>query len=132
VVISPSVFIDGKERFLMGNNKYTFVYVPPGKHVIKLNLDKHHRGNFEHQLDVQSNQTYFLRVDTAMKFVQGEPYIRSFNLSAVTKEVGLDDIKQCRYMKPEMPSKYLFKKSQSGEKSRFTTDKTSDPFSRNK
>jgi hypothetical protein len=132
VVISPSVFIDGKERFLISNDKYTFVHVSPGKHAIKLNLENHYRGNFELMLNVKPNQAYFVRVDTSMKFVQSQPYIRSFSLNAVIDEVGLADIKECKYMKPEMPSKYLFKKSQPGQEPRFTTDKTSDPFSRNK
>lgn len=132
VVISPGVLIDGKERFLIENDKYSFVYLSPGKHTIKLNLDKHYRGNFERQLDVQPDRAYFLRVDTAMKFVQGQPYIRSFDLKETAIETGLSDIKECKYIKPEMPSRYLLKKGRSGQESRFTTEKTADPFSRNK
>jgi len=132
VIISPGLIIDGKERFLISNNKYTFVYVSPGKHAFKLNLDGHYHGDFERLLDVKPGQAYFLRVDTSMKFVQGQPYIRSFDLKEVTGEVSLSDVEESKYMKPEMPSKYLWKKDESGQEPRFTTDKTSDPFSRNK
>jgi hypothetical protein len=132
IIISPSVFIDGKERFLIGNDKYSFVHVVPGKHTIKLNLDESYHGDFERLLDVKPDQTYFFRVDTSMKFVQGQPYVRKFNLDEVTKAVGVDEVGECRYMKPEMPSKYILKKSRPSKDSWFTTDKTSDPFSRKK
>ena len=132
VIISPAVIIDGKERFLIKSGDYTFVYLSPGRHAFKLKLDKNIKGVFEEEIDLKSGEVRFLRVDTSMKFVQGQPYIRTFNLNWVNEERGMSDIKKCKHMSPDMPSKNFRKKNQSGEESRFTTDKTSDPFSRNK
>jgi hypothetical protein len=132
VVVSPGVMIDGKERFLINNDKYAYVTVAPGEHSIKLNLEEHYQGDFEHEINIKTGKKYFLRVDTSIKFVQGKPFIREFNLSEVSTEVGLGEIKDCKYIKSEMPSKYLFKKGASTEESRFTIEKTSDPFSKNK
>ncbi len=138
VVVSPDVLIDGSKTFPISNNKYTYVYLQPGTHTLKLDLDERYKGDKEHVLEVEPGEIYYLRIDTSMKFKTYENYARTFSINRVDAAIGLNEINETRYIKPKMPSKYLFDRvSESGEstpdkkESTFSIEKTTDPFGRN-
>jgi len=137
VVISPVLLIDNVERLPVRSARYTYVYLVPGSHEFKLNLDKHYHGIKELIVDIKHNKTYFLRIDSSMEFRAGERYKRTFNIREISKEIGENEIKECRYVKPAMPSKYLFGDNNSGgglgnqqDESVFSIEKMHDPFKR--
>lgn len=131
VVVSPMLIIDGQEKSPIRNNSYMFINLLPGEHLIELGLENFYQGNYQRKLTIKPDGKYFVRVDTATKFVEGQPYTRRFDLNVVTEEVGLKELAACRYTGPGTPRDNVKVKQQEGVAPRFTTDKTSDPFSRN-
>jgi len=138
IAVSPDVLINGVKNFPVSNNRYTLVYLKPGLYEFKLDLDEFYQGNKKIELNVGPEETYYLKIETALKFEPGKAYNRRFDIKSVQDTVAVNEIAHCRYSKPVMPSKYLFGNNHSeGDVTHkpapeFSIDKTSDPFSRKK
>ena len=97
--LSPAIIIDGRERFLLKNNGYSFFYLKPGPHTFALEMSEKYEGYSRIDLKTEANRSYYIRVDTAMGF--GAGITKTFGLVAVREETAREEIKDCRYLDPK-------------------------------
>lgn len=100
--ISPAIIIDGRERFVLKNNGYSFFYLKPGSHTFALELSERYQGYGRVELKTEAGRSYYLRVDTAMGV--GIGFTKSFELVRVAEDRARDEIKDCVYLDPKKSS----------------------------
>jgi len=103
ILISPAILIDGDEKLLLKNNGYSFFYLPPGLHTIRLKLSDRYKGLAEVQVNTEANRSYYVRVDTSASLGIG---VRTFGIGRVPDEIALEEIKDCNYLDPEKSGKF--------------------------
>lgn len=96
IMVSPEVLVDGKPVFVIHNNQYQALQLAAGPHHISLNLTERYLGEHEITLDTRVGLSYFLRIDTAMKFQQNRPYDRSFDIRSIAEAEALPQIAGCK------------------------------------
>lgn len=130
VMVSPDVLIDDAKEFSINNNYFNVIYLPPGKHHIKLDLTERYQGVNELALDMVSGKNYFLRVSTAVKFQMNKPYDRWFNLEQVTAQIAQDEIIYCKPYKSDNKVPAAEAATQETEESEYSSQKFRNPFSK--
>lgn len=135
--LSPSVLVDGEAVFNTENGAYAYLYLAAGTHVFVLEGERHFTGNDEIEVQLESAQVSYLRVDTELRFETDKPYTRSFGLVRVDEATALSQIAECHRQEPRLPSKYLWSAEardetgdevQSSETATYSIDKGRDPF----
>ncbi|MCW9013916.1 MAG: DUF2846 domain-containing protein [Gammaproteobacteria bacterium] len=139
IVVSPILSINGKNKIAIKNDHYTYIHLPPGKHVFQLELDEKYQGKKRLQLLLEPASQYYIKVNTALKFEKNKPYSRTFSMQRIEQSQALDEIEQCGYMEAKIPSRYLWSENSSEDKSdpavpvrdaEFDLEKSRDPFSK--
>lgn len=149
-MLAPDINIKGAEGNpinigKLATGEYKRVYLIPGRHEISLDAIKHYAPGETLMLDVKPETVNYLRLDASLKFETGtryKSYIRKFNFHEIEEPIALDEIASCRNVDSKSKSKdrstdavtdaATNEISDSDEGAYFSTDKTSDPFSRNK
>jgi len=149
-IISPAVLVDGKKKFEIENRTYRALNLPAGKHVFNLDLTKRYDGQHSIELILKDAKTYFLRIDTKMKFKMNDLYERRFDILNVPEDIALSEIIKCQNLdgkrsrsnfpgkrnksQPVLTSQKAEKKETSiladDPDAAFSTSKTKNPFSR--
>ena len=130
VMVAPDVLIDDVKEFPINNNYFNVIYLPAGKHHIKLDLTERYQGVNELVLETVSGHNYFLRVSTAVKFQMNKPYDRWFNLEQVTAQIAKDEIIYCKPYKPDSKVPAVETATQEAGKSEYSSQKFRNPFSK--
>jgi hypothetical protein len=123
--------------------EYKLVYLQPGQYVIQLDDIKYYAAGGELSLEVKSDVVHYIRLDASLKFETGvryKSYNRQYQLVEVESVVALDEISSSSDVdkKPKKKKKNAThaQKSdgalESDDDAHFSTDKTTDPFSRNR
>jgi hypothetical protein len=126
-MMSPKVIIDGNEKFQIGSGEYRYVYLKAGDHVIGLNPTDQYFTDPAISLNVQSGNSYYLRVSTSLKFVPDSMNTRRFWMEVVDDTDALSEIADTGYAGPKTQTAVReAERDQGGDQ--FTVDKTQDPF----
>ena len=127
-MMSPTVVVDKREKFRIGNGEYRYVYLPGGKHELGLSPADQYLTGPAVTLSVQANNSYYLRVRSSLKFEPDSMNTRRFWIERVSGQLAVDEIAAAEYSGPEtQPMRGRF--DDSAETEGFTIDKTRDPFS---
>ena len=125
--------------------EYKLVYLMPGQYEIQLGEIKFYAPGKELMIDVKPDAVHYLRLDTSLIFETGvryKSYERKFDLQEVEETFALGEMASCIDVdsKPKKKSRsakvgtdaVAKEASEKDEEAVFSTDKTSDPFSRNR
>jgi uncharacterized protein DUF2846 len=97
--ISPAIILDGRERFVLKNNGYSYFYLKPGPHTFALELSEKYQGYGRVELKTEAGRSYYIRVDTAMGV--GIGFTKTFEMVRVAEERARNEIKDCGYLDPK-------------------------------
>ena len=125
--------------------EYKLVYLKPGPHEIQLDAIEYYAPGKDLMIEVEPQVINYLRMDATLKFETGlsyKPYKREFNIQEVEETIALKELASCVDVdnKPKKKSRsakfetdaVTGEASEKEEEAVFSTDKTSDPFSRNR
>ena len=133
--------VDGGQTKIgrLGHGEYKLVYLLPGNYEIQLeSIDYYAPGN-SLAIEVKPETVNYLRLDTSLSFETGlryKSYERKLDLQEVDEVIALSEMSSCVDIdsKPKKKKRSLEKTvediSGQNEDARFSTDKTTDPFSR--
>jgi hypothetical protein len=127
------------------HGEYKLVFLKPGQYEIQLGEIKYYAPGEEVMIDIKPDSVNYLRLDSSLKFETGaryKSYERKFTLQEVEVAFALDEMASCIDVdsKPKNKNRAVEVESDIGTKdvsveddeAYFSTDKTTDPFSRNK
>ncbi len=128
IMVSPDLLVDNKKQTEIKNNSYSYILVPQGKHVIKLDLAGRYSGM--QMLDLNIKNTTYVRVNTSLKFETGKPYSRSFSIEKIKKEIALPEIRKTTHNNGYIKkiAKNKLKNDEAVKKDQFSISKTRNPF----
>ncbi len=133
IAVSPQIELDGKKQFTLSNGQHQFIQLPEGKYQFDLALDERYTGNQSLMLKVESQQHYFLRVTTQVKFEKNRPYTRRFDIQRVDNSIALNEIRQTRYggeTQVAAQSRNSGDAQPQPKEDSFSISKTRNPFSK--
>lgn len=126
-MMSPKVLIDGNETFNIGSGDYRYVYLQTGKHTIVLNPTDQYVTDVAVTINVERDKSYYLRINTSLKFEAEKMNTRKFWLDVVEEQQALVEIAGTEYSGPKLqPSAAV--ESGANDQQGFSIDKTQDPF----
>ena len=128
-MMSPKVVIDGNEKFKIESGDYRYVYLQSGKHTVGLNPTDQYITDAALTINVETGQSYYLRVKTSLKFETDKMNTRKFWIDVVDEKGALAEIGSTEYSGPELQSSSEPGADGHEDKSGFSVDKTQDPFS---
>jgi hypothetical protein len=126
-MMSPKVVIDGIENFRIGSGDYRYVYLEDGKHTLGLNPTDQYITDAALELNVETDNSYYLRVKTSLKFEPDSMNTRRFWLEQVAEKQALKEIGDTEYSGPVQQS-ITGQTEDAGSREGFSVDKTRDPF----
>jgi len=133
-IVSPDLMIDGEKTFTLSNNSYTYKYLPAGKHIFKLDLSNRYIGKTDYELDVLTENTYFIKASTSLKFEKNKPYTRRFDLTLIPSSIAIKEISKIPRTKENQNTKnkkrVIEKPPEGVEDDQFSINKTRNPFSK--
>ena len=134
-ITSPALLLNGELVSEIKRDSYLYRYVVPGRYILSLDLGERYEGNKRIDLDVKSNQVYFIRVTSELRFEMNKPYTRSFNLELVDSSIALDELAGISNGRESLSSfrKNKDQEEASGEKiedAQFSIESTRNPFSK--
>lgn len=127
-MMSPTVVIDGNEKFNIASGDYRYVYLGSGHHTIGLNSTDQYLTDAAVTINVEAGKSYYLRVNTSLKFEPEQMNTRKFWIDAVAEKDALPEIARTGYAGPR-PEQII--ETQAGDEATgdgFSVDKTQDPF----
>lgn len=127
-MMSPKVVIDGNEKFKIGSGDYRYVYLQPGRHTLGLNPTDQYMTDAALELTVETDESYYLRVKTSLKFEPDSMNTRRFWFEQVTEKQALEEIGDTGYAGP-IQQTMADPAEEAGTGDGFSVDKTRDPFS---
>ncbi len=136
VMISPDIIINGKSRYKVKNNSYSYVIVPQGRTTVKLDVDKRYTGIQQRVINVEAAKVYYLRVSTSLKFAKNKPYSRSFDIQQITKNIALNEMLKSEYAGKDKNNRLNISNDEHNSTSndssngQFSKSKTTNPFSK--
>jgi len=131
---STQINIDRKNNFDVNFGQLKFLQLPAGKHKITLQTAEQFKGHHVALLDMQAGQIYFLRIITVLNLATTgnyQPYRRTFDLQAVSKNTAIEEINRCCFSAERSNTTTSVKLDiqTQRKKGEFSVDKTADPFS---
>jgi hypothetical protein len=130
---SPGVYVDGEFRLFISNATNTLLTITPGEHLLEIAPDKNYVGTTRYRLYMHAAETYYLRVDSALKLVdsaQYEPYQRSFSLTEVATSAAIPEITNCCNGEPQIEKNTAeINPGDTEPTTGFSINKTQNPFS---
>lgn len=130
--------------------EYKLIYLKPGSYDIQVDGIKYYASGEDLLTEVKPQTVNYLRLNATLKFETGlsyKPYGRKYDLQKVDEATALKELASCvdvdnkpkkknRSAKVESdtvtPGAVTKETSEKEEEAVFSTDKTSDPFSRNR
>ena len=126
-MMSPKVIIDGNEKFQIGSGDYRYVYLQPGDHMIGLDPTDQYFTDPAKTLSVENGKSYYLRVETSLKFEPDRMNTRRFWMDLVDETNAISEIAETEYAGPKQQS--AGQQSETGQGGdQFSVDKTQNPF----
>ena len=129
-IMSPAVVIDGNEQFKLASGDYRYIYLGSGSHTIGLNPTDQYLTDAAISINIEAGKSYYLRVNTSLKFEPEQMNTRRFWIDAVAESDALPEIARTDYSGPG-PVLEQTPATQSGAVNTdegFSVDKTQDPF----
>ncbi len=126
-MMSPKVVIDDNEKFKIGSGDYRYVYLRAGKHLLGLNPTDQYITDAALELTVETDKSYYLRVNTSLKFEPDTMNTRRFWIEQVTEVQALKEIGDTEYSGP-MQQTIAGQDEDADTEEGFSVDKTRDPF----
>ena len=137
---APELFINDAFRLQIKNGRMVHFSLPAGQTRFELQSDYSTTGNSQISLDLQPAKTYFIRIDTSLALDDSasyKPYRRGFILLEVPATRATGEIAECCQPsgttgdKTSSDSEHgdAGETTQKPAASRFSTEKTSNPFS---
>ncbi len=102
---SPTIYINQTKVVDLSRNEYTYLYVKPGKYVIR-NTWPSGAGitDQEIQLSAIAGETYYVRLSGTIEFSSpetGEFNINNvYSLELISKDIARSDLSKCTYFQP--------------------------------
>jgi hypothetical protein len=127
-MMSPTVVVNGDEKFRIGNGDYRYMYLPAGNHELGLKPTDQYLTGAAVTLSVQANKSYYFRVNPSLRFEPDDMNTRRFWMEQVGGQLAVDEIASTDYSGPETQS-VRERSDESVETEGFTIDRTRDPFS---
>lgn len=127
-MMSPTVVIDGNEVFKLASGDYRYVYLDSGKHTIALNPTDQYLTDAAIALNIEADKSYYLRVNTSLKFEPGQMNTRKFWIDAVAEKDALPEIAKMDYAGPRLEQAADMDSGDVETGEGFSVDKTQDPF----
>jgi len=140
ILVSPTMLIDGKQKFKIDNNSYRYMILDhQGEHVFEIKVAERYSGVHQLSLNIEQGETIFLRVSTLLKFAEKQSYRRSFTIEQIDRKIAIDEIREThdateQHMKKNNSTKN--KNLDSGEidlndkvpEDQFSISRTRNPF----
>jgi hypothetical protein len=127
-MMSPKVVIDGNEKFNIGSGDYAYVYLQSGKHTVGLNPTDQYITDAAVTIIVEAGKSYYLRVNTSLKFEPEKMNTRKFWIDVVAEQEALTEIGSTEYSGPKVQQSSAVQTDAHEDKAGFSVDKTQDPF----
>jgi hypothetical protein len=127
-MFSPKVVIDQNEKFSLGNGHYHYVYLQAGEHSAGLNATDQYTTEAAIVLDIEPGQSYYLRVNTALKFETDGMNARKFWIEVVEENAALSEIRKTKHVGPGPEQSTAGQADEPGNEAGFSVEKTEDPF----
>jgi len=127
-MMSPTVVIDGNEKFNIASGDYRYVYLGSGHHTIGLNSTDQYLTDAAVTINVEAGKSYYLRVNTSLKFEPEQMNTRKFWIDAVAEKDALPEIARTGYAGPRPEQIIETQAGDEGTGDGFSVDKTQDPF----
>lgn len=127
-MMTPKVIIDENEKFEIGSGDYRYVYLPAGLHTVGLNPTDRYITDAAVRLNVETGKSYYLRINTSLKFETEKMNTRKFWIENVAEKQALTEISNTTYSGPELQPSSAVQTERSGVDAGFSVDKTQDPF----
>ena len=128
-MMSPKVVIDDNEKFKIGSGDYRYVYLQSGEHTIGLNPTDQYITDAAFTINVEADKSYYLRVNTLLKFEPEKMNTRKFWIDVVAEKEALTEIGNTEYSGPKAQQSSADETQSIEVKEGFSVDKTQDPFS---
>jgi len=133
-IVSPDLIIDGKKATTLSNNSYTYRDLAAGNHTFKLNLSNRYSGNTDYKLETLPSKTYFLKVNTSLKFEKNKPYTRRFDIIQLPPDIALEEISEIPFAEDKINSQKEKDTNnitpEGVSDDQFSINKTRNPFSK--
>jgi hypothetical protein len=130
-MMSPKVVIDGNEKFSISSGDYRYVYLAEGNHKVGLNPADQYMTDPAVVITIEADQSYYLRVNTSLKFEAEKMNTRRFWIEKVSGKQALDEIAATRYSGPQRQQAAAEQSEDAATNTGFSIDKARDPFSAN-
>jgi hypothetical protein len=127
-MMSPTVVIDDNEKFKIGSGDYRYVYLQGGNHTVGLNPADQYSTDVPVTINVEADKSYYLRVNTSLKFQPEQMNTRKFWIDVVAETEALTEIADTEYSGPEREQAADMRTGDSETDDGFSVDKTQDPF----
>ena len=145
MMLAPDIEIrdvEGKQTTIgaLAQGEYRLIYLQPGQYEMRLDAIEYYAPGNKLMVEVMRDTVNYLRLDSSLKFETGlsyKAYVRRFNLQEVKAPVAMDEIASCvdvggnQKMINNTVDDVNGSASGKDNGAHFTTDKTTDPFSRN-
>ena len=150
LMLAPGVNVntaDGAQKKLgkISHGEYRLIYLLPGRYEVELESIEYYAPGNKLIVEVKPETVNYLRLDASLKFETGtryKSYDRKFGIRQVDTQTALNEIASCIDVESKPKKKSKTAKVKAGEAARgilendedayFSTDKTADPFSRNR
>ncbi len=128
-MMSPKVVIDDNEKFKIGSGDYRYVYLQTGEHRLGLNPTDQYITDDAVTINVEAGESYYLRVNTSLKFEPEKMNTRKFWFDVVAEKEALTEIANTEYSGPEIGQSSSAEAEGHEVNEGFSVEKTQDPFS---
>lgn len=132
-IYSPELYVDDAFASFIKNGKSTRLTLSPGEHVFEIAPDENYAGLTKLRLNLDADNTYYLRVDTSLQIKNTafyQPYHRSFDLVLVDTVLATEQITKCCSNKEKTSDHAAEIESAKKESAEgFSVEKTQNPFS---
>jgi len=131
-MVSPELIVNDEKISEIDNGSFQIFHLPAKSHVFSLNVDERYLGDKTIKLNTKSNQLYFLKLISSLKFQKNKPYIRHLYLKQVSEPDAYAELLQLvenelPESRPQVEGEAQESEAAASEAS-FSILKTNNPF----
>lgn len=138
IILKSEIDIDGENAQALSSGEYRQIYLQPGEHLVNLLAVEGYTSAEQLVLNVEPGSVHYLRLSSSLSMETGvrySAYKRKFELEEVTPSQALKKLASCRDVEAlasneNSTTDAVETKVQDSADSRFSLDKTRNPFSR--
>lgn len=104
IVISPIVLLDEQTLFTLAANRYDYIHLNAGNHEFKLALGDRYTGNKQLNMNIEAGRSYYLKVQTSLRFKKNAPYTRRFDLLHMNADTAQGEIRLTQQITSRQPT----------------------------